>query len=375
VVALIKKRPSLVERLKLCEKAEDFASLYNDALSRFGTSTKNTIVAVDVDNNIAINGEFLIPQESSSIFYVAYADGVPCVLKFPPKPAAAEDEFSVFSSVPSSHPGHKHLVQLQLLRFTSPSHSLPRHVALKMDIFVSTLMSCPQDTRLQALFARAATASFHALCALHSSNYAHCDVKPGNIFINASGECFLGDFDASLRLGKLVGRTTWSFLPDELKALKDSNTLYASPAVDFGMLACTLAFVMKVHETGSLTGTAAAASPLRPCAIASFGNSVAALAAKGDAIRGAHASTAVAAAAAAAAAACSPVSAAAVIAEVMNKCVSVLQADEQVKAGGAILAARRSEQESKRRQQLQQRSSGSPMPAKLAPLGSPTESE
>jgi serine/threonine protein kinase len=40
-----------------------------------------------------------------------------------------------------------------------------------------------------------------ALDFTHAAGYAHCDVKPDNIFIDANGGFFLGDFGSMTRLG------------------------------------------------------------------------------------------------------------------------------------------------------------------------------
>lgn len=341
----IRKRPSLIDRLKLCVKNQHFLDLYSAAESAFGTSTKRAIVAVDSKYRIAINGDFTVPQESSSKFYVAYADGVPCVLKFPPSMRVAKQEEEVYTAA-RQHAGAQHLVRVEYMQFDSQLTKLPREHALKMDIFVSTLQTCPQDQRLDALWARAAEASFAALQSLHAAGFVHCDVKPGNIFVAPSGACFVGDYDAAVKKGADVTRTTDAFLPDELKALQHSRHqvkqhLRASFALDFGMLACTLAYLMKPEGI--------AAAQLTLSGLEAFARTL-------------GASTTSSSSAGAPSAVTIP-AVRITVATVMLQCVGEMKADAEIGAGAVILEQQAQERENAAQRQRQHDSSGPHMPA------------
>ena len=241
VIHLIKKRDRFLRRLDVIEDQQDALEMYQDAQRTFGTSTKNNIIASHGD--LKINGEFEIPQESSSMFYLAWAAGVPCILKFPDTAAVARHESNVCAQI--TDPRKRNLVDLELIQF----HNLPpRHAsqncALKMPRYTSTLHSCAQGLELGILFQRAAIAVYDGLGAMHTANYCHLDVKPGNIFIDSSGQVYLGDFDAALNIGQTVTRTTPTFLPREMAVLQVRGLLVATPAVDFGMLACTLMYML-----------------------------------------------------------------------------------------------------------------------------------
>lgn len=248
VIHLIKKRDRFLRRLDVIENEQDALEIYQDAQRTFGTSTKNNIIATHGD--LKINGEFDIPQESSSVFYIAWAAGVPCILKFPENAAVAYHEFNVYAQI--TDPRKRNLVDLELVEF---SNLPPRHVsqscALKMPRYTSTLQSCAQGLELSILFQRAAIAVYDGLCAIHTANYCHLDVKPGNIFIDSNGAIFLGDFDAALSEGQTVNRTTPTFLPQEMAILQARGLLTASSAVDFGMLACTLMYMLDASYCSS----------------------------------------------------------------------------------------------------------------------------
>ena len=243
VIKLIKKRDRLLRRVELaCRDEQDAFEIYHDAQRTFGTSTKNNIIATHGNHDLKINGEFEIPQESSSVFYIAWAAGIPCILKFPESASMAHLEYQVYQKI--IDPRKQHLVQIELIEFTNlPIRHSNQSCALKMPRYDSTLQSCAQDPELGTLFEHVAVSVFDGLCAIHTTEYCHLDVKPGNIFIDSKGGVFLGDFDAALIVGRVVDRTTPTFLPRELAILKARGLLIANQVVDFGMLACTLMYV------------------------------------------------------------------------------------------------------------------------------------
>lgn len=250
----IRNSSKLRDHFFLCETEAHFVHLYDLARATFGTATKRAIVAVDFRRKIVIDGDFGIPQESSSTFYNAYEDGIPCVLKFPPSPDTAIYEGTVYDAARRFR-GSDQLMPIEAVEFrlVESARSLPRHVAIKSAVYISTLQTCPQDSRLSKLWLNGIKSAFYALSSLHSAGYAHCDVKPGNIFVSSSGQCFLGDFDAATVINKGVIRTTDAFLPQELGILKHSleqqqpqrEWLVATPAFDLAMLACTISYLMK----------------------------------------------------------------------------------------------------------------------------------
>ena len=250
VINLIKRRERLLHRLEVaCEDERDALELYQDAERTFGTSTKRNIIAAH-GSDLKINGEFEISQQSSSVFYVAWDAGIPCILKFPESASTAQLEYKVYVKI--TDPRKRHLVHIELIQFTNlPTRHLNQNYALKMSHYTSTLQSCARGPELSTLFEHVAVSIFEGIHAIHAAGYCHLDVKPGNIFIDSQGGSFLGDYDAALNPGQLVTRTTPTFLPREMAVLQARNRLVATPAVDFGMLACTLLFMYDVNISAS----------------------------------------------------------------------------------------------------------------------------
>jgi len=317
VIKRIRSCKNLRDQLPLCESKQDYVTLYERAEVSFGTATKRAIVAVDATRNIVIDGDFGIPQQSTSLFYTAYDSGIPCVLKFTPDAEAAAREARVYDAARSiGGEDAAHLVPVECLDFSS-ALPLPRHVAVKSDIYVSTLQTCPQDSRMNTLWHRGARSTLRALRALHCAGYVHCDVKPGNIFVSSRGLCLLGDYDAATATNQRITRTTDAFLPKELGLLKHSfeqqrpqvEWLIATPAVDFAMLASTILYLMKPVELP--VGKGICISPAAAC-LQSFDERALVLSDSADPEnRG--------------------------IAEVLRTCLTVMLSDSQVTRGAQML--------------------------------------
>jgi serine/threonine protein kinase len=225
---------------------DEFLQLYRDAEERFGTSTKNAIIAVEPKVGLTVNGQLNFAQGSESFFFRGLSRGVPCVLKFPPTEALAKHEVKVFEAVPAAAAGKQYLVNVTLVSVDAPQHKLSRKAAILMPFFSSTLDSWPTSLSMLDLLSRVAESIFAALSAFHSVHLIHCDCKPGNIFIDTAGGAFLGDYDAVVAQDTPVQRCTFTFLPLEFLLLKQSNVLRATPAVDLAMLACTLARMVQL---------------------------------------------------------------------------------------------------------------------------------
>ena len=250
VIRTIRRRSHLGIRLALVHDSELADELYRDAATTLGTSTKATIIAAHQTSNIRINSEFVVPQWTEAHFYRAWASGIPCILKFPHQSKVAEHEFHVYQSILDER--KRHLVKIELLTFDlMPVRHANQRMALKMVQYVSTLSSCARGPDLIDTFNTAAHAVFLGLEAIHSANLCHLDVKPGNVFVDSAGACFLGDYDAAAPKGAEVRRTTEAFLPREFALLRSRHLLIASPAVDFGMLACTLIHLLDASVSAS----------------------------------------------------------------------------------------------------------------------------
>ena len=230
--------------------SRDADALYRDAARLLGTATRAALIAAPPHSGIKVQGEFEVHQWTEAHLYRAFSGGVPCVLKFPARSALAEHELRVYESVVDER--RRHLVQVELVSFLNLPHGhASPSLALKLPPYASALSACRRGPDLVDVFNTAAKAALLGLEALHSAGLCHLDVKPGNLFIDVEGACFLGDYGAALLQGAGVQRTTEAFLPREFAVLQAQQLLTARPAVDFGMLACTLVHLMDAAAPAS----------------------------------------------------------------------------------------------------------------------------
>ena len=179
---------------------------------------------------------------TSALFYRAAQRGSPRLLKLgtAEKPRIAQ-EAAIFHSLrqwaEAQTPPNPllHLMPLEVISFNRRPTSPSGHThGLLSPVYVSTLSDYPLDVSMSELHANAAVCVERALATMHAAGVIHCDVKPDNIFVDSSGECVLGDYDAARDMGLTVLRTSAKYWPADLLVR------HASAALDYAMLAMTL---------------------------------------------------------------------------------------------------------------------------------------
>lgn len=237
------KYSDVISKLEVLSDTEDAIAIYTKLKFRFGTATKRKLIAEE--GNILVDGDFVIGQESSSSFYYGFDSGKPCVLKFNESASVAVREMSVYNEFLLAVPAaREYLVNIQLVKFCQDQLMLPRHVALKMQIYVHTLASIPHTTRLADYYDVQMRRILEAIQAIHISGHVHCDVKPSNIFVDVDGLCYLGDYDSVRKIGADVDRTTQLYVPREFLSLERSKKFQASIGLDYAMTATTFYFAV-----------------------------------------------------------------------------------------------------------------------------------
>ena len=186
-----------VRQLELADGVEQYVQLYDWASATLGASTRNDVVASDPAVCLRVGRLFAGAEASQSVcFYYSWLDGKPLLLKVLSRRAAAMHEAAVYAATPAQHQTHRHLIHVELVPWKCghAQFMLPADVVLSMPRVALTAAHLPDD--VSGSHVRLVTAAEHvagALSALQAGGYAHCDVKPDNIFIDAGGHCFLED--------------------------------------------------------------------------------------------------------------------------------------------------------------------------------------
>jgi len=161
-----------------------------------------------------VDGDMAVPGANTALFFHAFKGRVPHVLKVPSGSAdKAANECELYAQV-AAHPipPGVFLVPVEPLDMRSgsrheahgapgqPSHETPLRRGILMPAYAGTLLRFPvpmsADVALDVVSRLAPTLRF-----LHTLGWLHGDVKPGNIFLDYSGDAWLGDYGSSTPLG------------------------------------------------------------------------------------------------------------------------------------------------------------------------------
>lgn len=118
--------------------------------------------------------------------------------------------------------------------------------ALQMPIYPATLQHVPRLTPCAAL--KIGSDIRTGLQHMHSHKLAHCDVKAANIFIDDSGNAFLGDYGAVRSFGQDADEKTVSHVP--VDPPEDVDVDRATRELDFLLLAVTLLERIRLLQLG-----------------------------------------------------------------------------------------------------------------------------
>ena len=212
--------PHLRDELHFINNGMAAISLYERSANVPRTETR---VHVRAKSGVVIDGPMVFTGIQSASFFQAFrrekdsGDFIPSVLKVPRNPGQAELECMVWNEVGAAAMANDlSLVPVEYVSLggyhsvlTSKDKSDMTHVraGVLMPQYACTLANMPvpvDETYGLHVFDRI----FAALEFLHEHAWMHGDVKPSNIFIDAVGRSWLGDYGSSQPFDKVVSQYT-----------------------------------------------------------------------------------------------------------------------------------------------------------------------
>eukprot|EP01116_Phalansterium_solitarium_P021486 TRINITY_DN6693_c0_g1_i1.p1 TRINITY_DN6693_c0_g1~~TRINITY_DN6693_c0_g1_i1.p1 ORF type:complete len:398 (-),score=84.42 TRINITY_DN6693_c0_g1_i1:200-1393(-) len=212
-------------------------AIYEEA-SRIPDSATRAILKEQA--HIVIDGMIPTGAASRSTLLRAFRGLVPMVLKIT-VPALANADLTGWNRITKGVPeadlaafakaqhlaGPLERLPISELRATMPTSReevRTDRIGIVMPFFACSLASHPgpleaDDLRKVARFVR------EALDAIHTARMAHNDVKPSNIFLDANGDVFLGDFGACSELGTVVIESSPEYWPTDQDIASEENDL------------------------------------------------------------------------------------------------------------------------------------------------------
>ena len=198
----IRQSSNFAVRMFAARELRDAILLYQDALKIPQTSTKMAVLRND---NVSI-GEIL-PMEgcSQAMFFWAFEGALPCVLKVPLEWSKVEAECQFYTN--NRNAAEKApLVPVKVLIMDSGSYHSPEHSPTKViqkGILMPKYSGCLFNNPIPLSNENALQVGgriLDALTCMHDCGYFHGDVKPGNIFLDSTGEAWLGDYGSSVKI-------------------------------------------------------------------------------------------------------------------------------------------------------------------------------
>jgi len=206
---------------------------------------------------VFVDGPYAAASSSRSLFLHAFRlpEGAPRLLKVPLDTGAegeagggAAHEAAVWSALAgAAADAPPHLAgPVELVHFEHGGGVELRHGArarpasgVLLPVFCCTLEEVPHELfERPHLLAQLGTQLVAALAHMHAAGYVHADVKGSNVFLDAAGAAFLGDFGATVREGDPLREYSPSHMPEE--ATHGALELAATPALDSWLLLVTL---------------------------------------------------------------------------------------------------------------------------------------
>ena len=210
VLKTIAESAMLSTQVTMCTTPAAAATVYEMAAHVLHTRTKAT---VRQKQGIVIDGLMIVEGVQSAMFFHAFENNVPRVLKVPLKAGRAEAECALWNELPDAVRGGQALVPVTHVKLAgtheaardSPPATLREGILMPKYACTLANVPAPMDASWALATARRVAA---ALDAVHSHGWLHGDVKPANIFIDAQAGCaWLGDFGSSVHLAKLTDFT------------------------------------------------------------------------------------------------------------------------------------------------------------------------
>jgi hypothetical protein len=208
--ARVRPKPDVMARLLVTRGTEMLLAKTPDEAMSLYTWAKNLPLSPTKGNFLEETGFTLDGPLSSHMdnFLTAFGpDGAAYVLKVVPGEADPE---VVAALALADSPAEVHLVRS---RFCSARREDGgTFCGLLMPYFTRSLASAEVLLRRDVLLSRALDL-VAAISSLHSKGFVHMDVKEANVFVDAAGHWWLGDFGSCVAPGSPIRTTTPAFNP------------------------------------------------------------------------------------------------------------------------------------------------------------------
>jgi hypothetical protein len=219
----------LSSRLAVVHNETQATALYDDAERVPQSETRAEVLA---NSRVKINGDMAVYGVQTAMFFHAFEDDIPMVLKVPNNADKVPAECKLYAELGSEATrGNLAMVPVRSLKLIcehtkrhSPEKKLNQGIL--MPIYACTLSNVPKPISTECALTQGRRLR-EVIDYIHSREWIHGDIKPGNIFLSADGNAWLGDYGSAIKRDDTVNFTggTPKYQCQELIPLNAENSL------------------------------------------------------------------------------------------------------------------------------------------------------
>ena len=191
----------LSSRVAVLQTEEQATKFYNEVIQIPWSETR---AEVFLESNVKIDGLMPIRGAQTATFHYAFEDDLPKVLKIPEAQLKVSRECALYEQL-GALAEEKSLAMVPVrklklrggIRTNRVSPEKLVHEGILMPPYWCTLGDIPAPVSKKRLLDVLSRVSM-ALKFIHANNWIHGDLKPHNIFIDAKGVAWLGDYGSSV---------------------------------------------------------------------------------------------------------------------------------------------------------------------------------
>ena len=191
----------LSSRLAVVADEKQAMALYDDAEKVPQSQTRAEVLE---NSSVKIDGDMAVYGVQTAMFFHAFENDIPMVLKVPNSVDKVHAECELFAELGNTAI-RDNLAMVPVRSLKLVGEHTKRHSPVKkfnqgilMPIYACTLSNVPKPISTEYALTQGMRLR-KVIDYIHSQGWIHGDIKPGNIFLSADGNAWLGDYGSAIK--------------------------------------------------------------------------------------------------------------------------------------------------------------------------------